>query len=139
MAANIEQDLIALALATAGIAALVGERVHYLELPPDEPELPAVVLSRMPGSVYTPELDGGSSFVSGRFKFKVVAETALALIGLAQAVEALDGTTGELNGVGSTDATLLLDDEYDEPEQLGDGSGLVLPGRSVVFAVSFNH
>lgn len=137
---TIEVDLLAHVLSHEEITAVVEERVHYGFFPPEEVDLPAILIECLGGGAgFQPEIDGGSTFLGTRFDIRCVGETFKQAIDLSKIVETqLDGFTGELNGEGSTNATLLRSDRGDRPVPLNDGSGQFLPARSIIFDVSLN-
>ncbi|MFN0197989.1 MAG: hypothetical protein ACKVT0_14685 [Planctomycetaceae bacterium] len=140
MSDTVEKDLVQFLLDTAEIAALVGAKVHYGFFPPENDDLPAIVISCLGGGdgFNTPEINGGSSMLGTRFEIKCIADDFMQAIDISKVVELrCNGFNGELNGDGSTQATLQLEDRADNPVPLSDGSGQYIPARSVIISASF--
>ena len=106
--AVIEEALVALLEADAGVSALVGNRIYPIVIP-DGASLPAIAYQRISGP-RAETMDGPSGLAWPRFQITSVAETVSEAIALANAVRhALDGYSGTVLGV-VIDSILILNE-----------------------------
>lgn len=99
----------------AGLAALIGTRIHPDTLPQEEP-LPAIVYQRI-STVHHHTHDGPSKLAAPRFQLTVWAETSKAARAVARQIFlALEGFKGTVSGV-RIDAGLIDNELTDrDPE-----------------------
>ena len=94
----IEKELVGYLLADAGLALMIGDRLHDMVLP-QSPTLPAVVWQRI-STTRVHSQSGASRLARPRFQFTCWATTTLAAIQVAGALrEALDGYGGRMGMV----------------------------------------
>lgn len=118
----IEQALMTFLLAQSGITALVGQRIHFAEVPQDAIG-PYLVANKISGPREHSH-GGASGLAHPRFQFTAFAETYSAAKLVVAAVQAaLQGYSGTMGGAGGVDVqAALYDDETDlDP---GDYTGL---------------
>jgi hypothetical protein len=130
----VEEDLRALLLADAGVAAVVGTRVAWGYRPQGSP-LPAVVL-HIVGGTKAYHLSGESGPLQPRVQVNCLAESYLSALGVCRSVAA--ALSGYAGTVGGTYFQGILQDS--EPRDLSDPDGATeerIFGLTVDFIV--NH